>query len=220
MAAHAHDQLWAAGVAAHAPPHLRDYYLGYAGRDYLGGQYPGSRTLNPNGAGCETRRQAILAPGDTANAKEVRGDGHQAPWNNGQDKGMAYPRWKIHKALSGYRGNNPWRTREVPDRRAPHRSRSSSSPRWGCRRRGSSCPRSITSCRGGGSCPRPSKGLLFWLCWQELLWGSVPRQCTLNGASYKMRRQAIFTPGDMTNAKEDRGDGQLIRWQSWHPQTH
>jgi hypothetical protein len=23
----------------------------------------------------------------------------------------------------------------------------------------------------------------------------------------------------MTNAKEDRGDGQLIRWQSWHPQT-
>lgn len=34
------------GGAAHAPAHLRDYYFGNAGRDYLGGQYPGSRTLN------------------------------------------------------------------------------------------------------------------------------------------------------------------------------
>ncbi len=64
-------------------PHLRDYYLGYAGRDYLGGQYPGSRTLS--GAGYETPQQEIFAPGETANAKEdrgdqkERGDRHQAP---------------------------------------------------------------------------------------------------------------------------------------------
>ena len=147
------------------------------------------------------------------------GMGIKRPRKNGQDNGMAYPRRKTRKALWGYRGNNLWCTREVPDRRAPPRSRRSSSPHRGCRRRGSSCPRSIASCRGGGSRPRPSKGPLFWLCWQELFWGSVPRQCTLNGAGYKMHRHAIFAPGDMTNAKEDRGDGQLIHWQSWHPQT-
>jgi hypothetical protein len=42
---------------------------------------------------------------------------------------MAYPRRQLCKALSGYRGNNPRRTRKMPDRRAPHRSRRSSSPR-------------------------------------------------------------------------------------------
>ena len=41
-AAHAHDQLRAAGVVAHAPAHLKDYYFGYAGRNYYGGLYPGS----------------------------------------------------------------------------------------------------------------------------------------------------------------------------------
>ena len=74
------------------PPYLRDYYLGYAGRDYLGGQYPGSRTLNLNGAGYETRQQAILAPGDTANAKEVRGGwASSAPGTMARTRGWPTP---------------------------------------------------------------------------------------------------------------------------------
>ena len=56
------------------------------------------------------------------------------------------------------------------------RSRSSSSPRRRCRRRGGSSPQSIMGCRGGGSRPRPSKGLAFRQRRQGLSCGAVPRQ--------------------------------------------
>ena len=81
--------------------------------------------------------------------------GIKRPRNNGEDKGVVYPRRQICKALLGYRGNNRRHTREVLDWRAPHRSRTSSSLRQRCRRRGSSRPRSILGCRGGRLTPPP-----------------------------------------------------------------
>ena len=45
--------------------------------------------------------------------RKTGGGGIKRPRNNGQDKGMAYPRRHIRKALSGYRSNNRRHTREV-----------------------------------------------------------------------------------------------------------
>ena len=44
---------------------------------------------------------------------------------------MAYPRRQLCKVLSGYKGNNPRRTRKMPDWQAPHRSRKLKPPRNG-----------------------------------------------------------------------------------------
>ena len=106
MAAHAHDQLWAAGVAAHAPPPSKGLLFRLVCRQGLsGGQYPENRTLN--GAEYETRLQEILTPGEMAKAEKVRGDRHQAPLKQWPGQGDGLPPQAIMQGALGLQGQQP-----------------------------------------------------------------------------------------------------------------
>ena len=100
-AAHTHDQLWAAGAAAHAPPPSKGLLFRLSAGILLG---VSTHAVVPS----TSTEWVMRRVGRKYLRHEIRtmprksgGLGIKRPRNNGQDKGVAYPRRKIRKVLSG-----------------------------------------------------------------------------------------------------------------------